>query len=49
MWQVERDLLMDAYDKQYPMYGFAQHKARPLCILQVLVWRRACFSPASCV
>ncbi len=24
--KVKRDRLMDEYDKQYPMYGFAQHK-----------------------
>jgi len=26
--QVERDLLMDAYDKEHPQYGFRQHKVR---------------------
>ena len=24
--KVERDHLMDEYDKQYPQYGFARHK-----------------------
>ena len=24
--KVRRDRLMDEYDKQYPQYGFAQHK-----------------------